>query len=149
MNDIWRELFGSGDAQHVLQLSVRLAFAVLLGGILGLEREIERRPAGLRTHILVSLGAALLSLAPAESGMTSADASRVIQGIATGIGFIGAGAILKLEQERHIEGITTASSIWLTATVGVTTAIAPLWLPIVAAITGYIVLSVLRTLERR
>src|SRR6266498_2504644 len=74
-----------------------------------------RQFARLVIRLLVAMGAALFVLAPAETGMTSTDVSRVIQGLATGIGFIGAGAILKLSVEREIRGLTTAAGLWMTA----------------------------------
>lgn len=80
-----------------------------VGGVPGAERESAGKPAGLRTHRLVSLGAALFVLFPSEAGMTTADLSRVIHGVATGMGFIGAGAILKRMDSEEIQGLTTAA----------------------------------------
>jgi len=107
------------DAGGVTRLVTRMGIAIVLGGILGYERESRGKDAGLRTHILVSLGATLFVLIPQQAGMSDGDLSRIIQGIATGIGFVGAGAILKLPEERRIEGLTTAAGIWLTATIGI------------------------------
>jgi putative Mg2+ transporter-C (MgtC) family protein len=101
------------------QMVLRLFFAVLYGGAIGLEREIHHRWAGLRTHVLVTVGTAamtLLSFALADRG--GGDASRVLQGIIVGVGFIGGGAILKLEREKRIQGLTTASGIWTSAAIG-------------------------------
>ncbi len=86
--------------------------------VIGWERERIGKPAGLRTHMLMSLGSARFVLRAAEAGMAIADLSRVIQGLAAGIGFIGGGAILKLPDEHQIDGLTTAAGIWLTAAVG-------------------------------
>src|SRR5262245_53909548 len=80
---------GLPDARQITRVIIRLVVAMLLGGVVGIQREWTGKPAGLRTHMLVALGAALFVLAPVEAGMTSADLSRVIQGLATGIGFIG------------------------------------------------------------
>ena len=91
---------------------VRLALAVVLGGAIGLEREFHGRPAGLRTHILVCLGATILMLA----GL-ALDAGRIAAGIVTGIGFLGAGAILRLRASAR--GLTTAACIWFVAALGV------------------------------
>ena len=100
-------------------LALRLGGAMLAGAVLGLDREVKRKPAGLRTHALVSLGAALVVLVTAAASGGSADAiSRAIQGVITGIGFLGAGVILHHESERRIEGLTTAASIWVAAGLG-------------------------------
>src|SRR5262249_31287857 len=96
-----------------------LASAAILGGALGIERELHRRWAGLRTHMVVSVGCATFVLGGASlTPTTDADMSRIIQGIAAGGGFIGAGTILKLTDRQEIRGLTTASSIWLAAAIG-------------------------------
>lgn len=118
--DALREDFSDlPDVAGVTRLVSRLLIAAFVGAILGYEREWHGKDAGLRTHMLVSLGAALFVLVPQQAGVTDADLSRVIQGIVTGIGFVGAGAILKINEERRIEGLTTAAGIWLTAAVGI------------------------------
>src|SRR4051794_4276105 len=83
------------DAGHVTHIILRLAVAAVLGGALGYERERAGKAAGLRTHMLVALGAALFVLVPQQAGVTAADMTRVLQGLATGVGFLGAGTILK------------------------------------------------------
>ncbi|MFL9815424.1 MgtC/SapB family protein [Stutzerimonas sp. VN223-3] len=107
------------DLEHAIRVSVRLLLAAVLGGVLGYEREYKGKAAGLRTHMLVSLGAALFVLVPLEGGMPLADVSRVMQGIITGIGFLGAGTILKGNSIQDVKGLTTAAGIWLTAAIGV------------------------------
>ncbi len=97
---------------------VRLLLAALLGGLVGFQRERRGKAAGLRTHMLVALGAAFFVLIPAQAGMPLADLSRVLQGIITGVGFLGAGTILKRQASEEIEGLTTAAGLWLTAAVG-------------------------------
>jgi putative Mg2+ transporter-C (MgtC) family protein len=99
--------------------------------------------------MLVALGAALFTLAPMEAGMDSADLSRVIQGLATGIGFIGGGAILKLSQDREIQGLTTAAGIWMTAAVGVAVGLGRLWLAVVSVILTWFILAVVGKFEHR
>ena len=94
---------------------VRLVAAALLGGVIGAEREAGGKAAGLRTHMLVSLGAALFVIAPQQAGLGGASLVSIVQGVAAGIGFIGAGTILKLTEREEIKGLTTAASIWLTA----------------------------------
>jgi putative Mg2+ transporter-C (MgtC) family protein len=96
-----------------------LLLAWALGGLIGWQREVAGKAAGLRTHMLVSVGAALFILACQQSGMGPEGVSRVIQGLVAGIGFLGAGAILKDEEENRVRGLTTAASIWVTAAVGV------------------------------
>jgi putative Mg2+ transporter-C (MgtC) family protein len=111
-------------AAHVAQIVVRLVLASVLGGLLGYERERHGKAAGLRTHMLVALGAALFVLVALDAGAAPADLTRVIQGIATGIGFVGGGAILKSPQVGAVRGLTTAASVWLTAAVGIAVALA-------------------------
>ena len=91
-----------------------MVLATLAGGLIGLEREIVHRPAGVRTHMLVSLGSALFALITVEQ--LPGEAARIIAGIATGIGFLGAGTIFKAKDEVH--GLTTAASVWAVAAVG-------------------------------
>jgi putative Mg2+ transporter-C (MgtC) family protein len=100
---------------------VRLLMAALLGGILGFEREHKGKAAGVRTHMLVALGAALFVLVPQMSGSQADAMSRVVQGVIAGIGFLGAGTILKNQEgdEGHVKGLTTAAGLWMTAAIGV------------------------------
>lgn len=108
------------DISQTTRITLRLGLAALLGGLLGYERERKGKAAGLKTHMLVALGAALFVLIPKEAGVSDAELSRVIQGVITGVGFLGAGAILKSSNEEHVTGLTTAAGIWLTAAIGVT-----------------------------
>src|SRR5262249_1446988 len=123
MDAILEELTaGLPDSRQIERVAIRLLVAMLLGGIVCIQREHTGKPAGVRTHLLVGLGAALFVLAPLETGMTSNDLSRVIQGLAVGIGFIGGGAILKLSEAHQIRGLTSAAAIWMTAAIGVAAA---------------------------
>jgi putative Mg2+ transporter-C (MgtC) family protein len=128
---------------------IRLLVAMLLGAIVGIQREQTGKPAGLRTHMLVALGAALFVLASVEFGMTSADLSRVIQGLATGIGFIGGGAILKLSAEREIQGLTTAAGIWMTAAIGVAVGLGRIVLALLSVLLTWFILAVVGKIEHR
>ncbi|MDP9199206.1 MAG: MgtC/SapB family protein [Pseudomonadota bacterium] len=110
---------GLPDGAQMARVIIRMLAAALFGAIVGIQRERAGKPAGVRTHMLVALGAALFVISGQESGMDSAGISRVVQGLATGIGFIGGGAILKLTAQREVEGLTTAAGIWMTAAVGV------------------------------
>lgn len=134
---------------EILLLSVsRLGLAAVLGALLGYQREKVHSTAGLRTHILVCLGAAFFVLASVEAGQTSADVSRVIQGIVTGVGFLGAGTILKVSDRLEVHGLTTAASIWLTAAIGVGSGLGHLWLPTVGAAIGWLILGPIGKLEK-
>lgn len=106
------------DISRLTRLVVRLLVAAFLGGLLGYERERAGKSAGIRTHMLVSLGAALFVLIPQQSGVSPGELTRVVQGVVTGIGFLGAGTILK-DERGMIRGLTTAAGIWLTAAIGV------------------------------
>ena len=118
-NTLVEEFSSLPDAAEVTRVMVRLLLAALLGGIVGYEREHKGKAAGLRTHMLVAMGAALFVLVPERGGMDIADMSRVIQGVVAGVGFLGAGAIIKRHSEEQVQGLTTAAGIWMTATIGV------------------------------
>jgi putative Mg2+ transporter-C (MgtC) family protein len=137
------------DPAQLVRVVVRLVTAALLGGLVGAEREWVGKAAGLRTHMLVSLGAALFVIAPSEAGLDQGDLGRIIQGIAAGIGFIGAGTILKRAEREEIQGLTTAAGIWLTAAIGVAVGVGRIWLPLLAVLCAWLILHVLGTAERR
>lgn len=107
------------DVTEVIQIGIRLSVAAILGGLLGFEREQRGKAAGIKTHMLVCIGAALFVLIPFQAGVPEADMSRIVQGVIAGIGFLGAGAILKGQHEKDLKGMTTAAGIWLTAAIGV------------------------------
>jgi putative Mg2+ transporter-C (MgtC) family protein len=148
MNTFHDEIFNLPEWSQLIQVSARLLVAALLGGCIGFERQRERKAAGLRTHILVAMGAALFTIGPLEAGMAFADLSRVFQGIATGIGFIGAGTILKLTEREEIKGLTTAAGLWLTAAIGMSVGSGLLWIPVLATFFAFVILSVLGHAER-
>ncbi len=135
-------------AEHLLLYAARLGLAAALGAILGLDREKVQSAAGLRTHILVSLGTAVMVLSGSVAGFGHDAESRVIQGIIAGIGFLGAGTILKVSERVEVHGLTTAASIWLTAGVGITVGIGHFWLSVIATLLGWIVLGPLKRLEK-
>lgn len=141
MDPLWHELTnGFPDRERLLVVLVRVFAAVLLGGVVGIERERARKPAGLRTHMLVSLGTAVVVIACQDSGMSLEGQSRVIQGIVTGIGFIGAGTILKLNEQREIQGLTTAAGLWMTAAIGVAVGLGVLGLAVIGTLVTVLVL---------
>jgi len=152
LSTIWstvvQEFSDVADLADATRITVRLVVAMLLGGLIGYEREQRRKAAGLRTHMLVALGAAVFVLAPLESGMQIADMSRVLQGVVAGIGFLGAGAIIKLDDEGIIKGLTTAASIWMAAAIGITVGIGRETTAIMATLLALFILVVLRWFER-
>lgn len=150
MDAVLAELAGGlPDAEQIARVVIRLVAAALLGAVIGAQRERAGKPAGLRTHMLVSLGAALFVIAALEAGLSPDDVSRVVQGIATGIGFIGAGAILKLREEREITGLTTAAGIWMTAAVGVAAGLGRWGSAAAGVALTWLILAVLVQIETR
>ena len=131
----------------MLQVVVRLVVAAILGGIIGMERLLKGKPAGLRTQMLVCMGSAAVLIVARLDGIPQAELSRVIDGILTGIGFIGGGVILKLTQEREILGVTTAASIWATAAIGIAVGLGALWIAIITVLVVWIILFVLGYFE--
>lgn len=128
---------------------LRLGVATLLGGAIGLEREWHGHWAGFRTHIMVAIGSAIFVIAgTAVHGQNIDGPSRVIQGVASGIGFLGAGTILKLGERMEIKGLTTASSIWLAAALGIASGLAEYSLATAAAAISLFVLGVLGPIEK-
>ncbi|MBW4674111.1 MAG: MgtC/SapB family protein [Desmonostoc geniculatum HA4340-LM1] len=143
-------------ANDWLNISFRLCIALVIGGIIGLERETRRKPAGLRTHMLVSLGSALFTIIPLQTGelQTSPDAlSRVIQGIATGVGFLGAGEIVRQSsqpsQQLEIKGLTSAAAIWVSAGLGIAAGCGLWQLGLIGGVLTFLVLKVFKRLEKR
>lgn len=134
---------------EAVRIVLRLSMAVILGAAIGYEREHQGKDAGLRTHILVSLGAAIFVLVPLQSGMPAAEVSRVMQGIIAGIGFLGAGAIIKIDKDREIQGLTTAASIWMAAAIGIAAGMGREAMAVVSTLISIFVLSVLGRLEKK
>ena len=142
MELFWQELTnGLPDSTRLYTVLIRVIAATFLGALVGFQRERAGKPAGLRTHILVCLGTAVVVLACSGSGMDMAGESRVIQGIVTGIGFIGAGSILKVSEERDIRGLTTAAGLWLTAAIGVACGLGTLGIAVIASVLALVVLA--------
>lgn len=141
MDPLWHELTnGFPDRNRFMIVLVRVFAAVLLGGVVGIERERAGKPAGLRTHMLVSLGTAVVVIACTNAGISLDALSRVIQGIVTGIGFIGAGTILKLNEQREIKGLTTAAGLWMTAAIGVAVGLGILGVALIGTLVAVLVL---------
>jgi len=133
------------------EIITRCCLAVLLGGLLGLEREWMRKTAGLRTHMMVALGSAAFTLVGLEvysrAQHTGVDPTRLVEGIITGIGFLGAGAII--QNRGSVEGLTTAASIWLVGAVGVASGGGHYVIASMAVGLGLVILFVIGRMERK
>jgi putative Mg2+ transporter-C (MgtC) family protein len=138
---------GLPEAQQFWRIIIRLVLALVVGAIVGVQRERSGKSAGIRTHMLVAIGAALFVIGPMEFGMIESDLSRVIQGLVTGIGFLGAGAILKLQEKREIEGLTTAAGIWMTAAMGLAAGLGRFGLAVVSVVLAWFVLAIVKKAE--
>lgn len=128
-----------------IALMLRLLLAAGLGAAIGIEREIRRKPAGLRTNMLIAVGAALFTTVSVQLGMLSRTPDRIAAQIVTGIGFLGAGAILRRDQSVH--GMTTAATIWVNAAVGMAAGAGEYVMAAVATAITLVVLAVLQPLE--
>lgn len=135
---------------------VRLLVAIILGGIVGYERQSRNKSAGLRTHVLVSLGACLIMIVSLnvslnfyfEYGLTNADPERIAAQVVSGIGFLGAGTIFATKKGLNIIGLTTAASLWVVAAIGLAAG-AGYWITAcVATILVYLILAILSRLDR-
>lgn len=126
---------------------IRVGLATILGGLLGLEREVHDRPAGLRTHMLVSMGAALFTMASLEFAGSNVDPTRIAANIVVGIGFIGAGAIFK--EENKVKGLTTAADLWVIAAVGMLSGMGLYWHAGIAGVFAWLVLIIGRRLKAK
>ena len=151
----------SGGALSLLSettIALRLFMALLLGGLIGLDREIKQRPAGLRTHMLVSLAAALftiitielyleaLRLAPPQTN-SPADPVRIIEAVTAGVAFIAAGTII--QSRGDVKGVTTGTAIWLAGAIGVACGIGNFMVAVTATVLAIIVLYVLGLVEQK
>ena len=136
------------DATQVTRIVLRLLIAAALGGVLGYERERQGKAAGVRTHMLVALGAALFVLVPQQAGVSGADMTRVIQGVVAGIGFLGAGAIIKGGAEESVKGLTTAAGIWLTAAIGIACGLGRESTAVLSALLAFAILALVPHLTR-
>ena len=151
--EILHEVFpGVPETRYLVRVLVRLAAAAVLGGLIGVERQLDGKRDGMRTHMLVSLGAALFTLVGIESlvggDSKAADISRIVQGVAAGVGFLGVGTIIKLSDQHEVRGLTSAASIWLTAAVGMTVGAGWLWPALVGVGLAWFILYVLRFTEK-
>jgi putative Mg2+ transporter-C (MgtC) family protein len=130
-----------------LDIILRLGAAMLIGSLIGLDREMHHKSTGMRTLGLVALGSALAVLAVAND--PKADASRVIQGVITGVGFLGAGVILHGPTGVQVQGLTTAAAIWITASLGVLCGLAAWRILAIGLILTFFQLVAIGAVERR
>ncbi len=140
--DVAADFTGATDAAALVQLGVRLGVAAVLAGLLGWQRERSGKAAGLRTHMLVAMGAATFVLLPQQAGWSNTELARIVQGTVAGIGFLGAGTIVKHGSEQSIRGLTTAADIWLTAGIGIAAGLGHLAGAVVVTTVTFLVLSV-------
>ena len=140
--------FGDINLGRLVHVAVRLLFAAALGGVLGYQREKVGKPAGMRTYMLVTVGAALFVIVPQLEGFGDDAMSRVLQGLITGIGFLGGGAIIKLTDKEEIKGLTTAAGIWLAAAIGIAVGFGRLGTAMLATVIAYLILSVVFRFEQ-
>lgn len=142
------ELGDLGDLGHVTRLVLRTLLAASLGALLGWQRGKSGKDAGIRTHMLVAVGAAAFLFVPQQMGMTPGDLSRVIQGVVAGVGFLGAGTILKAEGQQRVLGLTTAAGIWLTAAIGMTAGLGRALTALLLTAVAFAILEVLQRFEQ-
>jgi putative Mg2+ transporter-C (MgtC) family protein len=136
-----------GDGGEVVLSVLRLLLASAAGFVVGWQRERSGKQAGPRTHMLVALGAALMMLAARQGGMAVDQLSRVMQGVAEGVGFIGGGVILKLTKKQEVRGLTTAAGLWTTAALGLAAGLGRYLLVFIGVTLAWFVLSVVRRWE--
>jgi len=137
----------------IAELALRMSAATITCALIGLNRELHDKPAGMRTHALVGIGAALavvLVVPPGHDAEPHVDAlSRVVQGVLTGIGFLGGGVILRDTLQRRVHGLTTAATVWLAALFGVACG-AGAYIPVaMALVLAFVVLRIGKMIEKR
>ena len=153
---MWQEIWSTvlsefsdvPDAEQVTRITLRLLVAAVLGGLLGYEREQQGKSAGIRTHMMVAMGAALFVLIPQQAGASSEDLSRVLQGLIAGVGFLGTGAIIMGNREVETRGLTTAASLWVTAAIGVAAGMGRESTAVLSTLIALLILSVVPWIYR-
>lgn len=153
---MWQEIWNTvvvefsdmPDATQITRITLRLLVAAALGGLLGYERKVQGKSAGVRTHMMVAIGAALFVLIPQQAGASTADLTRVLQGLTAGVGFLGAGAIIMGTREVETRGLTTAAGIWVTAAIGVAAGIGRESTAVLSTCLALFILSVIPWLYR-
>ncbi len=143
-NTVLSEFSDIPDATQITRITLRLSVAAILGGLLGYERERNGKNAGVRTHMLVAIGAALFILVPQQAGASTEDLTRVLQGLIAGVGFLGAGAIIQGTKDVETRGLTTAAGLWVTAAIGVSAGMGRESTAVLSTLLALFVLSVIR-----
>lgn len=133
--------------EDIRQYLYPMLVALVLGAAIGLERELHRKPAGLRTNMLICMGAALFTIISKHMGANTDSETRIIQGVVTGVGFLGAGVLI--HQQGSVHGLTTAATIWLVTAIGIACGTRLYCLSIVATILAILVLMGLNPIERK
>lgn len=148
-NTVLSEFSDIPDATQVTRITLRLLVAAALGGLLGYQREQQGKSAGVRTHMLVAIGAALFVLIPQQAGASSEDLSRVLQGLIAGVGFLGAGAIIMGTKQVETRGLTTAAGIWVTAAIGIAAGMGREMTAVLSTLLALFILSVVPWIYRK
>ena len=143
------ELADLGNGADIVRVVLRLSVAMALGACIGWERERTGAMAGLRTHMLVALGVALMIVGSQLSGVAQAELSRVLQGIFAGVGFVGAAAIIRTHEGERVHGVTTAASIWATAAIAAAAGLGLEAPAIIGTVFAVVILAWLRRVERK
>lgn len=160
MNPWWEQVLATAAAEfsdipdpaQATRIVMRLTLAAVLGGLLGWEREANGKAAGVRTHMLVCMGSAMFVMIALQTGAQANEASRVMQGVIAGIGFLGAGTILKDGESAgrpQVRGLTTAAGIWLTAAIGVAAGLGEEATALLSAVLAYGILRLVPLLMGR
>ncbi|GGY11894.1 Mg(2+) transporter [Litchfieldella qijiaojingensis] len=147
-NTIMSEFSDLNDLGEFVVVVIRLLLAALLGGLLGLEREQRGKAAGIRTHMLVCMGAALFIFIPQQAGISDSEMSRVIQGVIAGIGFLCAGTIITGKDDQGATGLTTAAGIWFTAAIGIAVGLGREQTAVLCTVLAWVVLYVVPFFSR-
>jgi putative Mg2+ transporter-C (MgtC) family protein len=147
-NTVLSEFSDIPNATEILRITLRLLVAAAPGGLLGYEREQQGKSAGVRTHMLVAIGAALFVLIPQQAGASTADLTRVLQGLIAGVGFLGAGAIILGTKQAETRGLTTAAGIWVTAAIGIAAGMGRESTAVLSTLVALLILSVVPWIYR-
>jgi len=147
-NTVLAEFSDIPDATQITRITLRLLVAAALGGLMGYEREQRGKSAGVRTHMLVAIGSALFVLIPLQIGTSTADLTRVLQGLIAGVGFLGAGTIILGTKQVETQGLTTAAGIWVTAAIGMAAGMGRESTAVLSTLVSLFVLSVVPWIHR-